>query len=91
MGVVLKTPTATWVQFYDFSESCTNCSKRENIIDFGIVTPQITYNFGTGNGNGGSVNITSWNFDFNNPSLTGMSAFGMAKRNGQWYGKRMVF
>ncbi|WP_456420884.1 hypothetical protein [Lutibacter sp.] len=89
MGVVVKTPTATWVQFYDFSESCTNCSKRENIIDFGIVTPQITYSFGTGSNN--SINITNWNFDFNNPSLTGMSAFGMAKRNGQWHGKRMVF
>ncbi|PQJ68720.1 hypothetical protein [Polaribacter butkevichii] len=89
MGVVVTTQTSTWVQFYDFSESCTNCDKRENIIDFGIVTPQITYNFGTGSG--GSFSISSWNFNFNNPSLTGMSAFGMAKRNGQWHGKRMVF
>ena len=89
MGVVVTTQTSTWVQFYDFSESCVNCDKRENIIDFGIVTPQITYNFGTGSG--GNFSISSWNFDFNNPSLTGMSAFGMAKRNGQWHGKRMVF
>lgn len=89
MGVVITTQTSTWVQFYDFSESCVNCDKRENVIDFGIVTPQITYNFGTGSG--GSFSISSWEFDFNNPSLTGMSAFGMAKRNGQWHGKRMVF
>jgi hypothetical protein len=90
LGVVVATQTSTWVQFYDFSESCTNCAKKENVIDFGIVTPQITYTFGSGDGSG-SFSITDWDFDFNNPSLTGMNAFGMAKRNGQWHGKRMVF
>ena len=89
MGVVVKTQSSTWVQFYDFSESCTNCDKRENVIDFGIVTPQVTYNFGTGSG--GNFSISSWNFDFKNPALVGISAFGMAKRKGQWHGKRMVF
>ncbi len=90
LGVVVATQTSTWVQFYDFSESCTNCAKKENVIDFGIVTPQITYTFGSGDSSG-SFSITDWDFDFNNPSLTGMNAFGMAKRNGQWHGKRMVF
>lgn len=89
MGVVMKTQSDTWVQFYDFSESCTNCAKKENVIDFGIVTPQIKYTFGTGSG--GKITIASWDFDFKKPALTGMSAFGMAKRNGQWRGKRMVF
>jgi len=89
VGVVITTQSSTWIQFYDFSESCTNCSKKEDSIDFGIVTPKITYTFGTGNG--GNFSITSWKFDFNNPALTGMNAFGMAKKNGQWYGKRMVF
>ena len=89
VGVVIATRHSTWVQFYDFSESCTNCSKKRRTIDFGIVSPKIAYTFGTGNG--GVFSVTSWNFDFRNPSLTGMNAFGMAKRNGQWYGKRMVF
>ena len=78
MGVVVTTPTQTWVQFYDFSDSCTNCSKRENVIDFGIVTPQITYTFGAGNG--GNISVSNFSFDFDNPDLIGMSAFGMAKK-----------
>jgi len=89
IGVVVTTQTSTWVQFYDFSKSCVNCSKKEDLIDFGIVTPELTYSFGMGNG--GDFSISSWNFDFQNPILISMSAFGMAKHNGQWYGKRMVF
>lgn len=88
-GVVLATPSFTWIQFYDFSESCTNCSKKEHVFDFGIMSPQITYNFGVGNG--GNFNITSWEFDFKNPDVVGLNAYGMAKHNNVWRGRRFVF
>ncbi len=89
LGVVVATQTQSWVQYYDFSESCTNCSRKHEVIDFGAVTPEFNYTFGTGNG--GSFNITSWDYNFSNPSVTGMNAFGMAKRSGVWHGKRFVF
>ena len=59
------------------------------MIDFGIVTPQINYTFGTGNG--GNLTFDNFNFDFNTPNVVGINAYGMAKRNGQWYGRQMVF
>ena len=90
-GVVIVTPSATWVQFYDFSNTCTDCSKIQNTIDFGIATPQITYTFGAGSGLSGDTTFTSWDFNFNQPDLTGMSAYGMAKYNNQWHGTRMEF
>lgn len=88
-GVVIVTPTSTWTQFYDLSTDCTNCDKKERIIDWGVATPKVTYHFGPGSG-GGSFSF-SYEMDFRNPSLVGMSAFGMAKRSGQWHGNRFKF
>ncbi|MEL6637604.1 MAG: hypothetical protein AAFW73_15965 [Bacteroidota bacterium] len=88
-GVVIKNLDQTWVQYYDLANRCTNCPKRDNMIDFGIVTPQINYTFGTGNG--GNLTFDNFNFDFNTPNVVGINAYGMAKRNGQWYGRQMVF
>lgn len=89
IGVVIVTPYATWVQYYDFNSDCTNCSKKEKVIDWGVATPKVTYNFGTGIG-GGSFSF-GFEMDFKRPSLVGISAFGMAKRNGNWHGHRFVF
>ena len=106
-GVVIVTPTAMWTQFYDFSSDCGNCDKREHykslqkeeqiifndkrehIIDWGVATPTVTYTFGPGAG-GGTFSY-SYTADFRSPSLVGMSAFGMAKRSGQWHGNRFQF
>lgn len=87
--VVVKAETSTWVQVYDFTNKCTNCDKREVVLDWGFVTPEFTYTFGSGSGTGFS--ISSWDYDFRNPDVVHLSAYGMAKRNGQWHGKRFVF
>lgn len=87
-GVVIVTPSFNWVQYYDFENVCTNCSRRENIIDFGIATPMITYKFGgVGSGNASY----SWDMNFNHPVITKLSCYGMAKNNGNWYGNRLQF
>lgn len=88
-GVVIVTPTALWTQFYDFSYDCTNCAKREHVLDWGIATPVINYTFGS-IGQSGSFSY-SYTADFRNPSLIGMSSFGLAKRNNQWHGNRFQF
>lgn len=88
-GVIIVTPSASWTQFYNFSADCTSCDKREHIIDWGAATPKVTYSFGPGSG-GGQFSY-SMEMDFKNPSLVGISAFGIAKRNGQWHGNRFKF
>lgn len=89
LGLVVSTQTTTWVQYYDFASTCLNCSKRENIIDFGIATPQVNYNFGDGNAN--NLSIKSYTFDFGNPDLIGLSAYGMAYKHGAWHGNKLNF
>lgn len=92
VAVVMNQNGQSIVQYYDFSNSCSNCSKREKIFDFGFVSPQITYNFGVGNG--GSFNnlgFSDLKFDFKHPDITNMSMYGMAKHNGIWHGIKMVF
>ncbi len=82
----------TWVSYYDFTESCVNCKKVSNVFDLGGVTPVITYDFGTGTGGQWSINPNpfSWEFDFQHPEI-GSITYGMAKRNEQWHGSRLVF
>lgn len=89
-GIVIATPSANWVQFYNFENDCSNCDKREHIIDWGVSTPVMQYDFGGGSGSG-EFQITGWTADFRSPSLVGMSAFGMAKKGGQWHGNRFQF
>jgi hypothetical protein len=87
---IIHTNTETWVQYYDFSEDCIDCKKIRKVFDWGIATPSITFNLFEGY-NLGNVSLGSFTMDFNNPDLTGLSVFGMAKREGVWHGKRMEF
>lgn len=89
-GIVIVTPTANWIQFYNFERDCSNCDKLEHIIDWGVGTPVVTYNFGSGSSSG-SFKITNWEVNFKTPSLVGMSAFGMAKKGGSWHGNKIEF
>jgi len=89
IGVVISTQSATWIQLYDLSNSCTDCSRRHNLIDFGIATPQFNYTFG--NGNSAGLQVKSWSFDFRVPKVVGMSGYGMARIGSNWYGRRMSF
>lgn len=91
VAVILNQNGKSIVQYYDFSTSCTNCSKREKIFDFGFVTPKITYTFGVGHGSFNDIGFSDLKFDFKHPDLTGLSMYGMAKKDGVWHGIRMVF
>ena len=92
VAVVLNQNGQSIVQYYDFSNNCSNCSKREKIFDFGFATPKITYNFGAGhNGTFSNIGFKDLIFDFKNPDVTGLSMYGIAKKDGAWHGIKMVF
>jgi hypothetical protein len=62
-----------------------NC---QSVFDWGIATPQFTYTFGGGVGNG--TTITSYNFNFLQPTATSVNMYGLAKKNGGWHGVKML-
>ncbi|MDE5450589.1 hypothetical protein BAX94_03915 [Elizabethkingia meningoseptica] len=86
--VILDSYSALYVQYYDFSKVKDNEDVIENIFDWGAVTPQFTYNFGGVVGNG--VSITSYKFDFKNPTATTINMYGIAKKNGKWHGAKLI-
>ncbi|MEO8254946.1 MAG: hypothetical protein ABI554_11230 [Flavobacterium sp.] len=93
VGVIINQRGQSIVQYYNLGTKCTNCSDIQKNFDWGIVSPKITYNFGVGNGGDLKIN-TGFNdlkFDFKNPKVTGINVYGMAKKNGTWYGFKMVF
>jgi len=77
----------TYIQYYDFSQFENNQDVLERIFDWGIATPQFTYTFGGGVGNGTS--ITSYKFDFLQPKATAVQMYGLAKKNGGWHGVKL--
>lgn len=91
-GVVLKTGSEVWVQYYDLDRKCNDCSVLEEILDWGVSSPQVTYTFG----NGGEESAGSWsfNYDFNfrNPEALQISGYGMARHGSNpWHGNRIKF
>lgn len=92
IGLVVNTRQQTFVQFYDFTSRCINCSKRETIFDWGIGSPKTTYSFGNGQGFDWNKSLDfTFSMDFSHPDATSLNVFGMAKRNNNWYGRKMVF
>ncbi|MDZ4148258.1 MAG: hypothetical protein U1C58_08245 [Flavobacteriaceae bacterium] len=92
IGLVVNTRQQTFVQYYDFTSRCANCSKIETVFDWGIGTPKITYSFGNGQGFDWNKSLDfTFLMDFSHPDATNLNVFGMAKRNNIWYGRKMVF
>jgi hypothetical protein len=100
-GIVVYNGTETWVQYYDLERKCLNCDKLEKLLDWGAVTPNITYTIGTAmvpdpnSPNGQSWN-DNWNFnldfDFRYPEVTELKGYGMARSGtNQWHGNRVNF
>jgi len=77
----------TYIHYYDFSQVEDNQDVIERIFDWGIATPQFTYTFGGGVGNGTA--ITSYKFDFLQPKATAVEMYGLAKKNGGWHGVKL--
>lgn len=85
---VVETGTITHVQYFDFSQIEDNQDVIERVFDWGIASPQVTYTFGGGVGNG--VDITSYEFNFKHPTATGVNMYGVAKKNGGWHGVKLI-
>ncbi len=89
--VIMNTPTKVWVQYYNFTYQCNNCDKYDKNFDFGIMTPQINYSFANGKGfSWGNFSFKA-GFNFKRPIVTGLNAYGLAKKNGQWHGSKIIF
>ncbi|PAM93860.1 hypothetical protein B4N84_16445 [Flavobacterium sp. IR1] len=93
IGVILNQRGQTIVQYYNLGKRCKNCSYIDKKFDWGIVSPKITYNFGTGHGGNFNANygFNNLTFDFKNPQITGINIYGMVKKNEKWNGFKMVF
>ncbi|HAP94815.1 MAG TPA: hypothetical protein DCP54_03505 [Chryseobacterium sp.] len=88
VAFVVDTGTLTYIQYFDFSQVEDNQDVIERVFDWGVATPQVTYTFGGGVGNG--ANITSYEFNFNHPTATKVNMYGIAKKNGGWHGVKLI-
>lgn len=88
VAFIVDSYSSTYIRYYDFSQIEDNQDVIERIFDFGFATPQFTYTFGGGVGNG--VSVTSYQFNFLQPTATDVSMYGIAKKNGAWHGVKLV-
>lgn len=92
-GIVLKSGQEIWVQYYNLQQKCNNCSKIEKVIDWGIITPLITYKFGPGAPTAIEDRFSyDVDFNFRNPEAMEVSGYGMARSGTHpWHGNRVTF
>jgi hypothetical protein len=88
VAFIVDSHSSTYVRYYDFSQIEYNQDCIERIFDWGIATPQFTYTFGGGVGNG--VSLTSYKFDFINAKATSIDMYGIAKKDGGWHGVKLI-
>ncbi len=88
IAFIVDSYNAIHLQLYDFSQVEDNQDCIERILDWGVATPQFTYTFGGGVGNGLSVNTRK--FDFLRPTATKINMYGIAKKNGGWHGAKLI-
>ncbi|WFB69320.1 hypothetical protein [Chryseobacterium sp. WX] len=84
---VVDSYSASYVRYYDFSQIENNQDVIERVFDFGIASPQVTYTFGGGTGNG--LDVTSYKWNFSKPDAVAVSMYGIAKKNGAWHGVKL--
>lgn len=87
VAFVVDSFNSTYIRYYDFSQIEDNQDCIERVFDWGIATPQFTYTFGGGVGNG--MSITSYKFDFSRPTAVAVNMYGIAKKNGGWHGVKL--
>ncbi|AZA83752.1 hypothetical protein C1637_14070 [Chryseobacterium lactis] len=87
VAFVVDSYEQTYIQYYDFSQIEDNQDVIERIFNWGVATPQFTYTFGGGTGTG--VAVTSYKFDFLQPTAVAVSMYGIAKKNGAWHGVKL--
>lgn len=87
VAFVVDSYESTYIQYYDFSQIEDNNDVIERIFNWGIATPQFTYTFGGSTGNG--LSVTSYQFNFLQPTAVAVSMYGIAKKNGAWHGVKL--
>nr|WP_315028437.1 hypothetical protein [uncultured Chryseobacterium sp.] len=87
VAFVVDSYEQTYIQYYDFSQIEDNQDVIERIFNWGVATPQFTYTFGGGTGTG--IAVTSYKFDFLQPTAVAVSMYGIAKKNGAWHGVKL--
>lgn len=88
IAFVVDSYQQTYIQYYDFSQIQDNEDVIERIFNWGVATPQFTYTFGGGTGNG--MAVTSYQFNFLQPTAVAVSLYGIAKKNGAWHGVKLI-
>ncbi|MGU3376604.1 hypothetical protein [Chryseobacterium sp. M5A1_1a] len=87
VAFVVDSYSASYIRYYDFSQIENNQDVIERIFDWGVASPQFTYTFGGGTGNG--LATTSYNWNFSKPDAVAVSMYGIAKKNGAWHGVKL--
>lgn len=87
VAFVVDTFNSTYIQYYDISQIQYNQDVIERIFNWGIASPQFTYTFGGGTGNG--LTVTSYKFNFLQPTAVAVSMYGIAYKNGGWHGVKL--
>lgn len=87
VAFVVDSYSGSYIRYYDFSQIENNQDVIERIFDFGAATPQFTYTFGGGTGNG--LALTSYNWNFSKPDAVEINMYGIAKKNGGWHGVKL--
>ena len=87
VAFIVDSYNASYVRYYDFSQIENNQDVIERIFDWGVATPQFTYTFGGGTGNG--LEVTSYKWNFAKPDAVAVSMYGIAKKNGGWHGVKL--
>lgn len=88
VAFIVDSFNGSYVRYYDFSQIENNQDVIERTFDWGVATPQFTYTFGGGTGNG--LAVTSYKWNFAKPDAVAVSMYGIAKKNGGWHGVKLI-
>ncbi|UZT98173.1 hypothetical protein ODZ84_00965 [Chryseobacterium fluminis] len=87
VAFVVDSFSVSYVCYYDFSQVQNNQDVIERVFDWGVASPQFTYTFGGGTGNG--LALTSYKWNFSKPDAVAVNMYGIAKKNGAWHGVKL--
>jgi len=98
-GVILATPSNKYVQDYELTQQCKNCDKLEEVLESKVRWKAVKELILTiwkllDDEQDPTANWKKFIEEIKNnkkPKTNSLDAYGMAKRNGKWHGKRLVY
>lgn len=98
-GVMLATPSNKYVQEYELTQHCKNCDKLEEVLSSAFLWKAVKELILTiwklfDEDQDPTANWKKFIDEIKNnkkPNTESLDAYGMAKRNGKWHGKRLVY